>query len=108
MLSRQALKSFFVFLAVLVLLTPTIALAQAAQATVHGLIADPDDAVIPGATITLAPASGKATTTTSGSDGTYTVHVAPGTYNVTVTMQGFASYVRMGVRLTNGENLAID
>src|SRR5262245_58351820 len=100
MLPRQALKSFFVFLAALVLLAPTAALAQAAQATVRGVVADPDDAVIPGATITLAPTSGKAVTATSGSDGTYTVHVAPGTYNVTVTMQGFATYVRMGVHLT--------
>ena len=101
---RSALKFFFVFFAALTLLAPTAALAQApAGATVRGLIADPDDAVIPGATITLTPASGKAVTGTSGTDGTYTIHgIAPGTYSMTVTMEGFASFVRMGVRVAAG------
>ncbi len=45
---RSALKFFFVFAAALVLLASTAALAQATGgATVRGLIADPDDAVIP-------------------------------------------------------------
>jgi hypothetical protein len=108
--SRSALKSFFVFLVALALLAPTAVLAQApAGATVHGLVADPDDAVIPGATITLTPASGKPVTGTSGSDGTYTVRgVAPGTYSMTVTMQGFASFVKMGVRVTAGASVTVD
>ncbi len=107
---RSALKFFLVFFAALTLLAPTAALAQApAGATVRGLIADPDDAVIPGATITLTPASGKAVTGTSGTDGTYTLHgIAPGTYSMTVTMQGFASFVRMGVRVAAGATLTVD
>ena len=43
-------------------------------ATVHGMVVDPDDALVPGATMTLAlaTASGKPVSTTSKSDGTYT------------------------------------
>ena len=93
-----------------VVLVPQSSLAQQpAGATVHGLVADPDDAVIPGATITLTPASGKALTTISGGDGTYTLRGVPaGVYAVTVTMKGFASFVKQGVRVTAAQTLALD
>ena len=75
--------------------TPSVTNAQQGPVSLRGLIADPDDAEIPGATITLAPPSGKAITSTSGSDGTYTLRgVPPGSYTLTVTMPGFAAFVR--------------
>ena len=89
--------------------TPMAAIAQQTVATVHGVVADPEQAVIPGATVTLTPTSGKALVTQSQSDGTYVVHnVPPGTYSVTVTMQGFATFVKMGVRISAGQNLTLD
>jgi Carboxypeptidase regulatory-like domain len=89
--------------------TPMIATAQQTGATVHGLVADPEQAVIPGATVTLTPTSGKALVAQSQSDGTYVIHGVPaGTYSVTVTMQGFATFVKMGVRIAAGQNLALD
>ena len=85
------------------------AAAQQGVISLRGLVADPDDAEIPGATITLAPASGKAVTTTSGGDGTYTLlGVPPGTYTLTVTMPGFAAFVRQGVRITAGTPLTLN
>ncbi len=76
---------------------------------VHGLVVDPDSAVIPGATVTLTPASGKAEVITSKSDGTYSFRgVAPGTYSLTVTADGFNTFVRQGVKIAAGTNLAID
>ena len=66
---------------------PSAVIAQqtpAAGGTIHGLVVDPDDALIPGATATLTSPSGKALTATSKSDGTYTIRgVAPGTYTLT-------------------------
>ncbi len=86
-----------------------VASAQQKGATVQGTVADPDEAVIPGATVTLTPASGKALVTQSQSDGTYVVHNVPaGTYSETVTMQGFASFVKMGVKVTAGQSLTLD
>ena len=90
-------------------LTPLVATAQQTGATVHGLVADPEQAVIPGATVTFTPATGKALITQSQSDGTYVLRgVAPGTYAVTVTMQGFASFVKAGVKIAAGQNLTLD
>ncbi|MGD0443712.1 MAG: carboxypeptidase regulatory-like domain-containing protein [Edaphobacter sp.] len=89
--------------------TPMIATAQQTGATVHGLVADPEQAVIPGATVTLTPSSGKPLVAQSQSDGTYVLRgVAPGTYSMTVTMQGFASFVKTGIRITAGQNLTQD
>ncbi|MGI4852749.1 MAG: carboxypeptidase regulatory-like domain-containing protein [Janthinobacterium lividum] len=80
---------------------PAAASAQAiAGTTVSGYVLDPDQAAIPGATVTLTPAQGEALTVKSGSDGAYSFRGVPaGTYAVTVSMPGFASFVRQGVRV---------
>jgi hypothetical protein len=103
---RAILKVVLLFF---VSLTPMVAAAQQTGATVHGLVADPESAVIPGATVTFTPTSGKPLIAQSQSDGTYMLRNIPaGTYAVTVTMQGFASFVKQGVKITAGENLTLD
>jgi hypothetical protein len=85
------------------------ATTPAALATIKGTVADPDSAVIPGATVTLTSASGRAVIVTSQSDGTYVFQgVRPGVYSLTVTMQGFASFVRQGIRVPASGSLTID
>ena len=97
----------------LLALVPFGAMAQApaapAGATVHGMVVDPDDALIPGATVTLTPLSGKAQITTSKSDGTYTLRGLPsGTYIMTVTAPGFGVFLKESIKVTAGANLALD
>jgi hypothetical protein len=88
---------------------PATPQAATAGATVHGLVTDPDDALVPGATITLTPASGKAQTTTSKSDGTYTFRgLSGGTYVITVTAPGFAVFVKEAFRVPANGNVALD
>jgi hypothetical protein len=78
-------------------------------ATVKGTVADTTGAVIPGATITLTSGTGKATVVQSQSDGTYTfTGVLPGTYSETITMPGFASFVKLNVRIVAGQPVVID
>ncbi len=75
---------------------------------VRGTVSDPDGAVIPGATITLTPTAGKALVVQSQDDGTYVIqNVRPGSYSETVTMKGFASFVKLGVRVV-GQPLVVD
>jgi hypothetical protein len=106
-MSFRAVLKFVVFF--LIALSPLALRAQQVGATVHGTVADPESAVIPGATVTLTPASGKALVTQSQSDGTYTLRgVGAGTYSMTVTMKGFASFVKLGVKVAAGQNLALD
>jgi hypothetical protein len=85
------------------------AATQAATGSVKGAVADPDGAEIPGATVTLTPKSGKPIVVTSGSDGNYSVKSVPaGTYNVTITMPGFAAFVKPGVSIAAGVPLTLN
>jgi hypothetical protein len=106
MLFRATVKIVLLFF---VALMPVVAGAQQTGATVRGVVADPESAVIPGATVTFTPASGKALITQSQSDGTYVLRGVPaGTYSVTVTMPGFASFVKQGMRIAAGQALTLD
>ena len=117
---RSRLLAVLLFLVVPVALAPVGAMAQqpapapsagatAASATVHGMVVDPDDALIPGATVTLTSASGRTQSTTSKSDGTYSVRgLAAGTYSVTVSATGFANFTKQAVRVAAGANVNVD
>ena len=87
----------------------TAAGQTAAGVAVRGTITDPDDELIPGATVTLAPSSGKSFSATSGSDGSFVLRGVPsGTYNLSVSMPGFATYVRQGVKVAAGAPLTLN
>jgi hypothetical protein len=90
-------------------LVPAVSRAQQGGATVRGTITDPDQALIPGAVVTLTPPKGAAKTVQSGADGTYVLRNVPaGTYAFTITMNGFATFVRQGVHIAAGQALTID
>jgi hypothetical protein len=89
---------------------PAMALTPEGPSTrVHGTITDPDGELIPGATIQLQPAKGGAPLhVQSGSDGTYTISVPAGTYTVLVTMQGFASYSAINMKIPAVTSMTLD
>ena len=91
---------------------PVISIAQqppAPVATVHGMVVDPDDALIPGATVTLTTSTGKAQITPSKSDGTFAFHgVSAGAYSLTVVAPGFAPFSKPGITVTTGANINVD
>jgi iron complex outermembrane recepter protein len=69
--------------------------AQTAQATLNGIVKDTTGAVLPGATITATSQSGNATqSTTSASDGAFSLPLTPGAYNVTAALAGFRRTTR--------------
>ena len=75
---------------------------QTGKTRLHGVVTDPDGALIPGATVLLT-GNGPAVKAVSGSDGSYSAAVAPGTYTVTFTMPGFATYTATGIEDWRGE-----
>src|SRR5579872_6597509 len=79
------------------------ALAQAAGATLLGLVQDPSGAAIAGASVSIKNvATGEARETTSNNGGYYSApNLQPGSYEVTVTAQGFRGLSSM-VTLTVG------
>ena len=117
-LSKQAMKIWVYAAVAAVVLMPGTVVAQTAAAApaatvqaapasagtrVHGTVVDPDGELIPGAKVTLTPAKGSAAKqVTSGSDGTYSVTVPPGSYTLVVSMPGFATYSALNVKVMPG------
>ena len=87
---------------------PAAAVVATNGTRVHGTITDPDGELIPGATVTLTPKSGSGKTVKTGSDGTYTLSVTPGTYTVVVSMPGFASYSALNVKIPAATATTLD
>jgi outer membrane receptor protein involved in Fe transport len=74
---------------------------HAQTATVSGSIVDETGASVPGATVTLT-AAGRALSATTETRGEYTFrNVAPGTYELTVTLSGFSPLTRSGIAVGN-------
>ena len=83
------------------------ALAQEFRATLQGTIADPTQAAVPNAAITLKnQETGLQRDTNADGAGHYVFpFVVPGTYSMTVSAAGFKTTVRDGIRLSVNDNL---
>ena len=75
-----------------------------------GLILDPSDAAVPGATVSVVNRdTGFRWETRSRSDGSYIVlSLEPGQYKLTVRKPGFRTLIRLGVHLDVGEPARVD
>src|SRR4030095_13010375 len=77
---------------------------------IRGVIHDSTEAAIPGATVTITKTdTGMERTVISGEDGAYSIPGLPvGPYSLKVALPGFDTYVRDGIVLQVGTNLAIN
>jgi len=83
-----------------------------AQSYTHlfGLIRDPSDAAVPGATVTVvSEETGFRRVTDSRSDGSYVVaSLEPDLYTITVRKAGFRTMIHLGVRLQVAQPVRVD
>jgi Carboxypeptidase regulatory-like domain len=93
------------FLSSAVLSAQTISTSQ-----IRGTIVDASGAPVPGAQVALTETdTGAVRTTTSGTDGSYSLPELPvGPYQLTVTKEGFSKYLQTGIVLEVGLNPTID
>jgi carboxypeptidase family protein len=84
--------------------------AQAVRATVLGTVTDRTGAVLPGATVNVANTeTGVVQSTAADSQGRYTVtDLLPAAYTVEVSLSGFQTVVRQGIRLVVGTQAVVD
>ncbi len=100
----------FVLLLILGVWGHAIYAQQASPSVVRGVVTDPDGALIPGATITLTPPPpAQPLSVQSQNDGSYTFgNVPTGSYSLTITMSGFASFVRESLRVAAAQTVTIN
>ncbi len=99
-----------VYLAALLGFTATPLLGQAATGTVSGQVTDQQSAIIPGADIRLVdPSTGSTRTAVSNEVGRFTVvNVAPGTYDLTISREGFSASKLTGQKVEVGGSLTLN
>ena len=97
-----------IFLALL--LTLTSLHAQVVGGTISGIVSDTSGASIPGATVVLRnQETGNQRRLVTDSAGAYAAPSIPvGRYTVTVTREGFAPQIRIGIGLTVGQAVRVD
>ncbi len=86
-------------------LLPAPAFSQLLQGTLNGVILDPSQAVVPGASITVTNnATSIARNETAASNGTFSIlSLPPGTYTMKITAPGFEGYTKTGVVVNANE-----
>lgn len=79
-------------------------------AALSGKVVDPQQALIPGAMVTLTQTStGAKTITTSNAQGVYVFpSLEPSSYSLTVTAKGFEIYKQVGIRLQADQSVTVD
>ncbi len=87
-----------------------VSLAQSTTSTISGIVRDPSQAVIPGATVTATNAeTGVSRERLSDEGGRYRVgELQPGTYEITVSLPGFSRETRKDIVLRVGQELALN
>lgn len=87
----------------------SMAFAQVESGTINGTVVDSSGAVVSGARVTItSTATTQARSAVTNASGEYSVpFLAPGTYDVQVSKEGFASTVQRGVTLQVDQTLGI-
>jgi hypothetical protein len=91
-------------------LAPAVAQAQLTTGTVTGVVQDQQQASVPGASVTLV-SEARGTSVPSvitGANGEFTfVNIAPDSYKLQVTLQGFRTVQRTGVTVSPGDRVVV-
>src|SRR6202051_656275 len=84
--------------------------AQVVGATLSGVVADSSGAAVPAAKISIRNvATGDLRDVSSNADGLYSApNLLPGTYEVSISAQGFSTVVQKGINLTVGAQQALN
>ena len=103
-MSFDKLKAFAVALVLVVMLIAMPVRAQVSGATLSGVVTDPSNSPVPGATLSIkSAATGIARDVTTDADGFYSApNLPPGAYEITTSAAGFSTQVQTGVTLTVG------
>lgn len=104
-------KALFIVIAALAaLVSAAPSAAQVTTGTLTGIVTDQTGGTLPGATVAVRNTETEVTRTiTTDGDGRYSAQaLEPGTYEVTVELQGFQKVRRGDIQLSVGQSLSLD
>jgi hypothetical protein len=96
-------------LALLLAAAPPV-FAQGSTSTIRGTVTDPSGGVLPGAVVVVTDTGTRNTrqVATDERGGYLFAGLFPGTYDLTVSMDGFKSFERKGITLSPNDNRGVD
>jgi hypothetical protein len=99
-----------ILLATVVLAWPTLCFAQSERGSITGVVVDTTKAGVPGVSVKVINTATNATANVVSSDsGAYSAaNLAPGTYRLEASLQGFQSAIVESIRLTAGATARVD
>lgn len=99
-----------VLCALMTLVTAAAAAAQSTTGSIQGTVRDNQEAVVPGATVTVRNVQTNAvrTATTDGSGVYRFLNVPVGSYELTVELTGFSKYVRTGITVAINQDAIVE
>src|SRR5258707_8209342 len=108
-MSRKAHDFTVVLVVILALVCCIPAFGQVVKGSISGTVTDPQNAVVPGATVTATNTeTGVAYTTTTDSAGIFRINAIPaGIYNVTIKADKFKTAENKGVNVSAGKETGI-
>jgi len=108
--SRFRVRYSLLLLAVLLLLAPVSASAQAVYGSIGGIITDSSGAIVPGATVTITSVERKTSDSVVTNESGYYVkeRLLPGTYEVKAELQGFKTAVYPAVKVSVDTQTALN
>jgi hypothetical protein len=100
----------FIGLMIVLMVGSAIAFGQEFRGTISGTVADPNGAVIAGATVTVKNrATNVVKTVLTNDEGAFTVpFLSPGDYDVTVANSGFKSALRENLKVSVDDRITLD
>lgn len=106
----QTLVEGMIRIIILIVSIAATLLAQSPQASISGVVSDPQGAVIPGVDVTATEvATGAKTATRTNQSGFYSLRPLPiGDYTVAASQQGFHNYLQRGINLTIGQAMELN
>ena len=106
---RNAANVLYVLVLIVASAVATCAQVPAGAAGIAGTVTDKSGAVFPGASVTIAGAAGTPRIAVSNERGEYVaIGLAPGSYTVSISAQGFKRFQRTGVSVIAGETARVD
>src|SRR5688572_8590593 len=95
---------------VLIVFTASGAAAQSTTGSIHGIVRDKQEGVVPGATVTVRNTeTGAVRTLTTDEGGNYRfLNMPVGIYELSVELSGFAKYTRGGITLSLNQDAVIN
>src|SRR5689334_20442133 len=98
------------FLLLLLVLCPTLSIAQETRGTILGRVTDATGSVVPNAEVRAVNAdTGVAITGRTNASGNYTLpYLPPGPYSVTAELTGFRKFVREGIEIRLNDTVEVN